>query len=157
MKEKASDALPEDAELDPVLVALGRRLLRARLRYGERMDPPKVISQAHIGRLVDVTGVTIGAWEAGKNDPGTSMLHKLAEIYGVRLAWLASADGEMYESPGDEGEQGAKPINGAPKPRIPVVAVTADQFVTKRIPVPDEPRRSVKKRRPGKGRSAMAG
>lgn len=99
MAKKSSDALPRDAEgRDPVLVEVGQRLIDARLDWGRRMKPIRVVSQASVGRMVGVSGVTVGAWDAGKNDAGTPMLYKLADLYGVRRAWLLSGDGPMYAS-----------------------------------------------------------
>jgi transcriptional regulator with XRE-family HTH domain len=96
MTRKSSDALPGDAEdRDPVLVEVGQRLIDARLDYGRRLKPIRAVSQAEIGRLIGVTGVTVGAWEAGKNDAGTPMLYRLADLYGVRRAWLLAGDGDM--------------------------------------------------------------
>jgi transcriptional regulator with XRE-family HTH domain len=88
-----------DADLDPVVVALGQRLLKARLQHGARLDPPRSVSQMEAGRMLGVTGVTVGAWEAGRNDPGVSMLYRLADLYGVRRVWLLTGIGAMY---GDE-------------------------------------------------------
>jgi transcriptional regulator with XRE-family HTH domain len=147
MTEKSSDALPGEPEADPVLVELGRRLLRARLRYGERLDPPKSVSQAAIARLIDVTGVTVGAWEAGKNDPGLSMLNRLAELYGVRLVWLLTGLGDMY----GEGDQGA-PTNGAPI--IGPTVHTTPVVQSSRLDDPPAPQ-GKPVRRP-RGRSAVA-
>jgi transcriptional regulator with XRE-family HTH domain len=97
MSEKSAGH--ENGNPDPVLVELGRRLLRSRLRYGERMDPPTSVSQMAVGRSLGVAGVTVGAWEAGRNDPGVPMLYRLADLYGVRRVWLLTGDGEMYEAP----------------------------------------------------------
>ena len=75
-----------------MLVAIGQRLVDARLDYGRHLQPIRTVSQVEIGRTLGVTGVTVGAWEAGKNDAGVPMLGKLAEIYGVRLAWLITGE-----------------------------------------------------------------
>jgi transcriptional regulator with XRE-family HTH domain len=146
MTEKSSDA---SSEADPVLVELGRRLLRARLRFGERMDPPKSISQAHIGREFDVTGVTVGAWEAGKNDPGVPMLYRLADYYGVRRVWLLTGEGDMYDEGGNViADPPPKPITNPPQ--IPIITRG------KPANLPMAPPRKPGKRNRG-DRSAMVG
>jgi transcriptional regulator with XRE-family HTH domain len=116
VKEKSSDVVSGGPEVDPVLADLGRRLLRARLRYGERMDPPISVSQMAVARAIGVTGVTVGAWEAGKNDPGLPMLYRLAELYGVMLVWLLTGQGEMYE---EKENGGAKPSRPPAQPSDP--------------------------------------
>lgn len=110
---KSSDALPGDSELDPVLVAVGQRLLKARLQYGARLDPPRSVSQLEVGRLVAVTGVTVGAWEAGRNDAGVPMLYRLADFYGVLRVWLLTGQGEMY------GDDGGNVVAITPAPKGP--------------------------------------
>lgn len=152
MTEKSSDALPGDAELDPVLVAIGDRLRQARLLYGARLKPSRSVSQNEIGRLFDVTGVTVGAWEAGKNDAGVPMLYRLADYYGVRRVWLLTGEGEMF---GDQqGGQGAKNGDTAP----PRVGPAAPLIVEKTYPPELQPRpRKTTKRRPKRDdRTAVA-
>jgi transcriptional regulator with XRE-family HTH domain len=72
---------------------LGARLLRARLEYGSRLRPPRVVTQLDIGRELGVSGVAVGGWEADRNEPGLDKIRALARFYGVRVGWLI--DGEM--------------------------------------------------------------
>jgi len=63
-----------------------------------------------VGRILGVTGVTIGAWEGGKNDAGTSMLYKLADLYGVCRAWLLAGEGPMRCAEATAAPPIAKPV-----------------------------------------------
>lgn len=123
MADKSSDAPPGDAEArDPILVAVGQRLIDARLDYGRRLTPIRSVSQTEIGRVVGVTGVTVGAWEAGKNDAGTSMLHRLADLYGVRRAWLLTGEPPMRHQNG-----GKRPTADQEQRTTVVDAITSER------------------------------
>jgi len=76
---------------------LGSRLLRARLEYGARMDPPRVITQLEVGRELGVSGVAVGGWEAGRNVPTLENIRALARLYGVRVGWIVAAELPMRD------------------------------------------------------------
>lgn len=80
-------------------VELGNRLKRARMSAGAAMEPPRQITQEEAGRIVGVTGVTVGAWESGRNEPPLFKLRKLSELYGVHFEWLAIGTGTMWGAP----------------------------------------------------------
>lgn len=142
----------EENLVDPVLLALGQRLLDARLDYGRRQRPIRSVTQVEIGRVLDVSGVTVGNWEAGKNDPGVPMLNRLAELYGVNDVWLMTGKGAMRDDSG-EGGQGAERTN-KPSPKL-----TPDQIVRRDerggVPTAQQPGAKKVKRRPG-DKSAVA-
>jgi transcriptional regulator with XRE-family HTH domain len=75
----------------------GERLLKARLRYGSELRPPRSVSQEAVGELLGVTGVTVGRWESGSKEPSLATLERLADLYRVRAEWLAFGRGAMLE------------------------------------------------------------
>lgn len=60
------------------------------------MNPPRQLTQEEASRVVDVSGVTVGAWESGRNEPPLLKLWKLAQFYGVDFRWLAIGEGAMW-------------------------------------------------------------
>lgn len=95
----------------------------------------------HASRLSDI--------ENDKSVPTLDEVERIAMVDPLKRGrdWLGWGDQ-------DEGEQGAKPINGTPKPRIPVVETTVQYLDPKK---PTQPNRAKKKpvvRRPGKQASA---
>lgn len=72
----------------------GGRLKQARLQFGT--NRLATMGQEELGRLLGVTGVTIGRWEDGTREPKKlAILERLAAILGVSAGWLAFGDGEM--------------------------------------------------------------
>lgn len=89
----------------PAAEGFGNRVLRARLELGARLSPPRQITQAEVGRALDVSGVAVGTWEAGKKEPDLATIEKLATVLGVRAAWLAWGEEPMRlgnAGPGDD-------------------------------------------------------
>ena len=77
--------------------ALGERLKRARIESGSRSTPARDVSKAWVGRQLGVTGVAVGLWESGANEPSRATLEALARLYGVELLWLTFGRGPMYD------------------------------------------------------------
>lgn len=129
---------------------LGARLLRARLEYGSRLNPPRQITQMEVGREVGVSGVAVGAWEADRSEPGLDTLRQLARLYEVRVSWLAFDDGPMR----DEGGSNSNPGHHNPRP-TPESIVRHDDIHG--VPTRQQPtvKKEDIKRRPG-DRSAVA-
>lgn len=94
-------------------------------------------------------------WLEGDAEPGSMATWRaIASVFGVRVGWLANGELPMRDNPGDEGEQGAKPVNGNPRPRHPIVE-TKVQYLDPRVPT--QPSRAKPKDAPKKpGRSAVA-
>ena len=125
--------------------AFGERVLRARLEYGARLNPPRSVSQVDLGEMIGLSGQAVGTWEAGKKEPDLDTIARLARVLGVRAAWLAFNDGPMRA---DEGGQGAR-TNGSPAP-------TPDTIVQRGregVPTAQQPqirkKKGPSKRRPG--------
>lgn len=93
----------------------GPRLLRARLEYGARLDPPRSISQVEAAAVIGVTGVTLGRWEAGTKEPDAETFGRLATLYRVRAAWIVWGEEPMRDdAPPTTAER-------APAPTLPNV------------------------------------
>lgn len=78
---------------------LGNRLKRARLSAGAAMNPPRQLTQEEASRAVGVSGVTVGAWESGRNEPPLLKLWRLSDFYGVDFRWLAIGEGSIWGAP----------------------------------------------------------
>ena len=87
--------LSDAAELE-ARKALGERLKRARLESGSRANPIREVSKAWVGRQIGVTGVAVGLWESGANEPNRATLERLADLYGVELLWLTFGRGPQW-------------------------------------------------------------
>jgi transcriptional regulator with XRE-family HTH domain len=125
-------------------------LLRARLEYGSRANPPRVVTQIEVGKELGVSGVAVGGWEADRNEPGLDNLRALARLYGVRVGWLV--DGELPMR-ANEGEQGAATQRQAPSPRGPAVWKEVE-YLDPAKPTQPQKGKGVGPKKPG--RSAMA-
>src|SRR5262245_24946545 len=75
--------------------AFGERVLRARLEFGARQQPPRPVSQTELGEAMGVTGVAVGSWEAGRKVPDIGTIKKLAFVLDVRAAWMAFGEEPM--------------------------------------------------------------
>jgi DNA-binding XRE family transcriptional regulator len=80
---------------DKQFAEFGSRVLRARLEFGARQQPPRSVSQSEVGAALGVTGVAVGSWEAGKRQPDLGTIQKLALVLGVRAGWLAFGEEPM--------------------------------------------------------------
>lgn len=49
----------------------------------------RVVTQGDIGKLLGVTGVTVGRWELGRKEPTLAMIVRLAKVLNVQPCWLA--------------------------------------------------------------------
>jgi hypothetical protein len=141
-------------------VSMGMAGFAKRLRKAFRAWEDQVgrdVTETELGELVGkkydgspISQASVNRWFSGTL-PDHGRMVALAEVIGADPGWLAYGPDEDQQ-----GEQGAKPINGTPAPRIPVTSVNIDDFTTKDIPVPDEPRKGKKQPRKNSGRSAMA-
>lgn len=95
---------------------LGARLVRARLEYGARMEPARVVTQLEIGERLGVSGVAVGGWEADRSEPGLERLKVLAALYGVRAAWLAFGELPVRDEGG--GSNHHEPSTPRATPRV---------------------------------------
>lgn len=102
--------------------SFGRRLKQARLQFGT--NRLATLGQEELGRLLGVTGVTIGRWEDGSREPGSlALLERLAGVLGVSPCFLAfggeRAGGIHYEPPeiGNEPAAAMLERKGATKKR----------------------------------------
>lgn len=86
---------------------LGKRLVRARLEYGARLEPPRVVTQLEVGRALDVSGVAVGGWEADRNVPTVENIRALARFYRVRAGWIIAGELPMRD-------EGATPNTSRP-------------------------------------------
>jgi transcriptional regulator with XRE-family HTH domain len=132
---------------------LGARLLRARLEYGSRLRPPRVVTQTDVGRELGVSGVAVGGWEADRNEPALDKLRALAALYGVRVSWLTFGELPMRDSDEGGGRDAAPlPVTPAPRERLPIERADAQRYVAKEIP---RKGKGVRRRKPD-DRSAIA-
>jgi transcriptional regulator with XRE-family HTH domain len=136
---------------------LGARLLRARLEYGSRLNPPRAVTQLEVAKALGVSGVAVGGWEADRNEPGLDYIRALARLYGVRVGWLVDGELPMRAGEGGQGAQNPapppKPANGPARVRAEVANIE-DYGVDVVLPGKGGAKRP--KRRPG-DRTARAG
>lgn len=66
---------------------LGNRLAKARLELGAKRG--RFVSQADLAAMVDLTGASVGNYEAGRTEPSYAILERLAKVLGVAPGWLA--------------------------------------------------------------------
>jgi transcriptional regulator with XRE-family HTH domain len=79
--------------------AFGQRLVLARIEFGKRQKPPRVVTQTEIAEAMGVAKMTVSSWEAGKKEPGDlGTVHKLAFVLGVRVGWLVAGEEPMRDS-----------------------------------------------------------
>lgn len=127
---------------------LGARLLRARLEYGSRLNPPRVVTQTDVGREMGVSGVAVGGWESDRNEPGLEKLRALAAFYGVRVSWLAFGELPVREEGG-----GAVTSNPGHSPDPSAydrpAKQQARQIPTTRVETPPARTETPKRRKPG--------
>jgi transcriptional regulator with XRE-family HTH domain len=71
-------------EVNSNRVGMGSRLRMAREMSG--------LSQAQVAKMLSLHRPSISEMEAGRRKVSTEELCKLAEIYDVKLAWLAGSD-----------------------------------------------------------------
>jgi transcriptional regulator with XRE-family HTH domain len=69
---------------------LGGRLLEARLQLGQKRGAD--VRKADVARALDVTGTTVGRWEADEKEPDLETIVRLARYLEVSPAWLAFGD-----------------------------------------------------------------
>lgn len=69
---------------------IGARIIRARAASGH--------SQAELAVALDVAPATLGRWERGETEVGSSTLGRIAEVCGVDVAWLLDGRGRAPRS-----------------------------------------------------------
>lgn len=60
-------------------------------RYRENLG----LSKEELAKRLGVSGVTVGYWESGKNDPRLSKLEHIAEVLGVTVYELLFDDSKV--------------------------------------------------------------
>jgi transcriptional regulator with XRE-family HTH domain len=89
----------------------GQRLVLARLDFGKRQKPPRVVTQTEIAEALGVFKTTVSSWELGKKEPDLGTIHKLAFVLGVRVGWLVAGEepmrAEAHEPPPRRGSRSA--------------------------------------------------
>lgn len=65
----------------------GKRALQARLNLAARQG--RTVSQTEIGKLMGVSGVSVGRWESGEKEPDLETIVALAQVLQCDVAWLA--------------------------------------------------------------------
>lgn len=75
-----------------------RKITGARIRQG-RQEMPGRPSQRTFGRLIGVSDVTVGSWEAGDVDVGIPRLEQIAQLQGKRLLWYMEESEDIAPAP----------------------------------------------------------
>lgn len=86
----------------------GERLLQLRVNAGLRQRPPRVISQREVGRATQITGQTIGRYEAEIQQPSFEKLEKICRYLDGNPAWVAYQQGDMFPYPRPGAERSAE-------------------------------------------------
>ena len=98
--------------IDP---AAGERLAAARKRAG--------LSQAQVGRLLDISRQVVHEWEQGTRAP-ESRLMQMADHYGVSLHWLQTGKPTAAaETAAIEVDSALKKTTVTPEDRAKIVAL----------------------------------
>lgn len=83
------------------------------------------LSQVALAKKIGVTGVAVGKWESGLNQPKGRYLNDLAAALGVTVDWLLTGDGEARALPAPEVMPGYHNVEPAVIPqgtRVPVLS-----------------------------------
>lgn len=83
------------------------------------------LSQVALAKKIGVTGVAVGKWESGLNQPKGRYLNDLAAALGVTVDWLLTGDGEVPGQPAPEAMPGYHNVEPAVIPqgsRVPVIS-----------------------------------
>ena len=59
------------------------------------------LSKAALGKAIGITGVSIGKWESGLNQPKGRYLNDLAAALGVSVNWLLTGTDGVSDTPGE--------------------------------------------------------
>ena len=79
---------------------LGRRLRRAREEAG--------LTQDKASQEVEIDQTTLSKWENGQGSPDALTVIRLADLYGVRLEWLATEQQPMRVGAPDPSIEGIR-------------------------------------------------
>ncbi|MFM4981466.1 LexA family protein [Aeromonas caviae] len=83
------------------------------------------LSQVALAKKIGVTGVAVGKWESGLNQPKGRYLNDLAAALGVTVDWLLTGDGEARGQSAPEVMPGYHNVEPAVIPqgtRVPVLS-----------------------------------
>ncbi|MUG28242.1 LexA family protein [Aeromonas salmonicida] len=83
------------------------------------------LSQVALAKKIGVTGVAVGKWESGLNQPKGRYLNDLAAALGVTVDWLLTGDGEARGQSAPEAMPGYHNVEPAVIPqgtRVPVLS-----------------------------------
>lgn len=83
------------------------------------------LSKAALGKAIGITGVSVGKWESGLNQPKGRYLNDLAAALGVTVDWLLTGEGEATARPSPETIPGYHNVEPAVIPqgnRIPILS-----------------------------------
>ncbi|MCS3456058.1 SOS-response transcriptional repressor LexA [Aeromonas sp. BIGb0405] len=83
------------------------------------------MSQVALAKKIGVTGVAVGKWESGLNQPKGRYLNDLAAALGVTVDWLLTGDGEARGQLAPEAMPGYHNVEPAVIPqgtRVPVLS-----------------------------------
>lgn len=83
------------------------------------------LSKAALGKAIGITGVSVGKWESGLNQPKGRYLNDLAAALGVTVDWLLTGEGEATARPSPEVMPGYHNVEPAVIPqgnRIPILS-----------------------------------